>query len=477
MSRSRPFLVPLIVACALFMENLDATVIATALPAIADSFGENPVHLNLAISCYLLSLAVFVPVSGWVADRVGARTVFRLAILVFIVGSVLCGLSGSLAELVLARILQGAGGAMMVPVGRLVLLRSVSKSELIRAMAWLTIPALTGPVLGPPLGGFIVTYVDWQWIFWINVPIGLVGIVLVTIFIPEITSERPPRLDIPGFLLVALALSGLVFGFETVGRGIVPGWTTTALLAVGLACALLFLRHARRAEAPVVDLGLLDLPTFRASMAGGFLFRVGIGALPFLLPMLLQIGFGLSPLESGLLTFAGAVGAIFMKLLAGPILRRFGFRRVLIGNALLCGAFIAAYGLFRPDTPVPVILAALFVGGLFRSLQFTSLNALGYADVPERLMSRATSFASMAQQLSLAVGVGIGALALHVATELAGSAMPGPADFTPAFLLVGLIAMLSALPSRRLPAEAGAEIAGRTAIGAAAARRSAEPAE
>lgn len=463
---SRPVLVPLIIACALFMENLDATVISTALPAIAESFDENPLKLNLAISCYLLSLAVFVPVSGWVADRFGARTVFRVAILVFIAGSIFCGLSSSLAELVAARIMQGAGGAMMVPVGRLVLLRSVSKPDLISAMAWLTVPALIGPVVGPPVGGFITTYFSWHWIFWINVPIGIVGILLVTAFIPEIRSERPPRLDLSGFVMVALALSGLVFGFETLGRGIMPGWTTGALIAVGLVSTLLYLRHARRAPAPVVDLELLDLPTFRASMLAGFLFRVGIGSLPFLLPMMLQLGFGMSPLESGLVTFVSAVGAIFMKFLARPILRRFGFRRVLVGNALISGAFVAVYGLFRPETPVLLILAALFVGGFFRSLQFTAINTMGYADVPDTRMSQATSLSSTAQQLSVSFGVGLGALILHLTLVARGGAELSPGDFWPAFVIVGLISMASALVFLPLPADAGESVSGRQTGGA-----------
>jgi EmrB/QacA subfamily drug resistance transporter len=453
-------LIPLIVACALFMENLDSTAIATALPAIAAAFGESPVRLSLAITAYLFSLAVFIPISGWVADRFGARRVFRAAIVVFVLGSVLCGFTSSVWELVAARTLQGLGGAMMVPVGRLVLLRATAKADLVRAMAWLTVPALLGPVLGPPLGGFITTYVSWRWIFWINVPIGLLGIALVSRFIPDVREERTPPLDLPGFLLSAVGLLGLVAGFETIGRDLVPGGVTLLLLAAGSLGVGLYVWHARRAHHPVIDLALLRVPTFRASVAGGSLFRVGIGAIPFLLPLLFQAGFGLSAFESGLLTFAAAAGAMLMKATAVPILRTFGFRRVLIANALISSAFIAAYGLFQPTTPHLVILAVLLAGGFFRSLQFTSINTLGYADIERARLSRATSFASMMQQLSLTLGVGTGALLLNLSMAVRGGAHVAAGDFTLAFVAVALLAAASALVYLPLAADAGAEVSG-----------------
>jgi EmrB/QacA subfamily drug resistance transporter len=464
----RTALIPLIVACALFMENLDSTVLSTSLPAIAASFGESPLRLSFAITAYLFSLAVFIPVSGWVADRFGARRVFGAAIVVFTLGSILCGLSGSLAELVGARLLQGLGGAMMVPVGRLVLLRSVPKADLVTAMAYLTVPALIGPVVGPLLGGFVTTYFHWRWIFWINVPIAVLGLVLVARFIPDLREERPPPLGLAGFGLSAAGLVGLVFGFETIGRGVAPGWATAALLGVGAAGVLLYVRHALRVAYPLLDLGLLRVPTFRASVLGGFLFRVGIGAMPFLLPLMLQAGFGLSPFASGQLTCAAALGALSMKLTAKPILRRFGFKRVLIGNAVVSGLSLAAVALFTPSTPHLVILAVLLVGGFFRSLQFTSVNTMGYADIDQPRMSRATSFASMAQQLSLSVGVGTGALLLHVAMAARGSGELQVGDFGPAFLAVGAFAAASALVYLRLPADAGAEVSGHGAAAAAA---------
>jgi EmrB/QacA subfamily drug resistance transporter len=460
-------LIPLIVACALFMENLDSTAIATALPAIAAAFGESPVRLSLAITAYLFALAVFIPISGWVADRFGARRVFRAAIGVFVLGSILCGFTTSVWELVAARTLQGMGGAMMVPVGRLVLLRATAKADLVRAMAWLTVPALIGPVLGPPLGGFITTYVSWRWIFWINVPIGVLGILLVSRFIPDLRETRPPPLDLRGFLLSAVGLLGLVAGFETIGRDLVPAGITLLLLTAGGLGVGLYVRHARRAPYPAIDLALLRVPTFRASVVGGFAFRIGIGAMPFLLPLMFQAGFGLSAFNSGLLTFAAAAGAMLMKATAAPILRTFGFRRVLIANALISSAFIAANGLFQPTTPHLLILAVLLIGGFFRSLQFTGINTLGYADIERERLSRATSFASMMQQLSLTVGVGTGALLLNLSIAARGGQHVVAGDFTLAFFAVATLAAASALAYLPLAADAGAEVSGHPQLLAA----------
>jgi EmrB/QacA subfamily drug resistance transporter len=454
-------LVPLVVACALFMENLDSTVLATALPAIARSLGENPLHLNLAITSYLLSLAVFIPISGWIADRYGARRIFCAAILIFTLGSIACAFAESFWGFVLARVLQGMGGAMMVPVGRLVLLRSVAKADLVSAMAFVTIPALIGPIVGPPLGGFLTTYLSWRWIFWINVPIGVLGIALALLLIRDLREERPPPLDLRGFALTALGLSALMLGFETIGRGMLPAAGVAVLLAAGATAIALYVRHARRAPHPVLDLSLLAIGTFRAAVVGGFLFRIGVGAIPFLLPLMLQVGFGMNPLESGLLTFAAAIGAITMKMTAKPILRRFGFRAVLTVNALVSAAFIAATGLLEATTPTALILAVLLLGGFFRSLEFTSINALAYSDVPRERMSRATSFASMGQQLSLSIGVGTGALILHAVVTLRGGDGAAAGDFAPAFFAVAAASALAALIFRRLPADAAAEVAGR----------------
>jgi len=456
---SRQILVPMIVACALFMQNLDSTIVATALPAMAASLHEEPLRLNLAITSYLLSVAVFIPLSGWMADRYGARTVFCAAIAVFTLGSAGCGQAHNLPELIASRVLQGMGGAMMVPVGRLVLLRTVPKSQLVRALAFLSIPAMIGPVIGPPLGGFIVTYSTWRWIFYINLPIGALGILLGQLFIENVRGEIAP-LDLRGFVLAGLGLAGLTFGFEAVGRGALPVTVVGGLLIGGAVCAALYVLHARHASYPIIDLALMRIPTFAASILGGSIFRLGIGALPFLLPMMLQIGFGMNAFGSGLLTFASAAGAMTMRLTATPIIRLMGFRRVLIVNSIISSLFLFGYAFFRPSTPHTIIFLALLIGGFFRSLQFTCVNTLAYADVAPALMSRATSLASMAQQLSVSLGVGLSALFLHIMLVMRSGQALEAADFPWAFVAVGLLSGLSVLLFTPLEPHAGAEVSG-----------------
>src|ERR1700736_1037748 len=396
-SKSRPggmlplrILVPLIVACALFMENLDATVLSTALPAIAHDLHQGPIQLKLALTSYLLTLAVFIPASGWVADRFGTRIVFRLAILIFALGSALCGFAGSIRWLVAARALQGVGGAMMVPVGRLVILRTIPRSEFVGALAWLTIPALVGPVLGPPVGGFITTYFSWRWIFWINLPVAALGMILATLFVPNVKAERISRFDYIGFILSGVGLAALVSGSAAADANGAPINLVIGLFALGTASLVLYVFHARRTEAPILDLKLLRYPTFRAGIVGGSLFRIGVGAMPLLLPLLFQLGFGMTPLNSGLLTFVAAIGAIGMQTAVGAILRSFGFRNVLALNSITSGALIAAPALFTQVTPVWVMLAILFVAALFRVFRFTCINAISVAEVDQPQMSQAT---------------------------------------------------------------------------------------
>ncbi len=453
----------LIVACALFMQNLDGTVVATALPAMAHSFGADPLHMNVALTSYLLSLAVFIPVSGWFADRFGTRTVFRAAIGVFTFGSILCGQSTSLWGLVAARVVQGIGGAMMVPVGRLVLLRSVAKSELVAAMAWLTVPALVGPVVGPPIGGLLVTYADWRWIFDINVPIGVLGMVLVTRYVEDVREPQVARLDVLGLLLSGTALSGLMFGFETIGRGVMPPLASGGLIGLGILAGLAYLRHARRLTDPLLDLSLLRIPTFAVSAVAGSLFRVGIGAIPFLLP--LQLGFGETAAQSGMVTFASAAGAIVMKPATRWGLRWLGFRNVLLWNGALSALLVAACAAFRPGWPVAGLYGVLLAGGFLRSLQFTAYNTIAYADIPRPRMSAATSLYATIQQLSLTLGITVGAAALQASTVLHGRAAPGLADFSVGFLLVGAVALLAAPVSLRLRRDAGEELSGHHAGG------------
>jgi EmrB/QacA subfamily drug resistance transporter len=457
-------LLPLIIATALFMENTDSTVIATSLPVIAQDLGEDPIALKLALTSYLVSLAIFIPISGWMADRYGARTVFRTALVVFMAGSLACAGANSLEWFVIARFLQGVGGAMMVPVGRLVILRSVPRSELVQALATLTIPALVGPVVGPPLGGFITTYFDWRWIFFINIPIGILGVALSTAFIPNIKEADTPPLDFVGFLLSGIGLALLMLGLASGGRHLIPVSVSVGCTIVGAVCLVLYVWHARRTPYPVLKLGLLKVPTFRASVLGGTLFRIGIGAIPFLLPLMLQIGFGLNPLASGSLTFVAAVGALFMKTMAKRILERTGFRLLLTVNAIIGSLFLAANGLFTPSTPYWLIMLLLFVGGCFRSLQFTSLNAIAYADVSNRDMSYATGLSSVAQQLALSIGVALGAFALETAAAARGTTQVTAADFGPAFWTVAVVASLSAFVFFRLDPGAGAEMSGHRTV-------------
>jgi EmrB/QacA subfamily drug resistance transporter len=457
----RDRIVPLIIAVALFMENMDSTVIATSLPAIAADIGTNPLALKLAVTSYLLSLAIFIPASGWTADRFGARTVFRAAIAVFVLGSIGCALSHSLTDFVIARIVQGMGGAMMTPVGRMVLVRSISRRELVAAMAWVTTPALIGPVIGPPVGGFITTYATWHWIFLINVPIGLLGIVLATRFIEDVRAEHHERFDIAGMIYAGLGIAGIAFGLSVAGLNFLP-WPVVASLIVGGAIFIAaYIVHARHTAVPALDLTLFRLPTFRASVYGGFIFRIGIGALPFLLPLMLQVGFGKSPFESGMITFASAAGAMGMKMAAATLLKRFGFRAILMSNAILSSAFLATCYFFTETTPALVMFGVLLIGGFFRSLQFTSINTIAYAEVEQSRVARATALTSVGQQLSLSAGVALGALAVDLTAQFHGHTDLRAEDFQVAFLVVAAISAASVFIFLRLSAHAGAELSGR----------------
>jgi EmrB/QacA subfamily drug resistance transporter len=458
---------PLIVAVSLFMENMDSTVISTSLPAIARDIGTNPLALKLAITSYLLSLAIFIPASGWTADRFGARNVFRLAIGIFVLGSIGCALSHSLEDFVAARIFQGMGGAMMTPVGRLIVVRSIDKQRLLNAMSLLTIPALIGPICGPPLGGFITTYASWHWIFIINVPIGLLGIALATRYIPDVRAEYPYPFDLTGFILSGLAIGGLAFGLSIAGLEFLPNSVVAGFLGVGAVSGVAYVIYAQRAAAPILDLKLLRLATFRASIFGGFMFRLGVGAMPFLLPLLLQIGFGLSPFQSGLITFTSALGSMFMKAAATTVLKHFGYRNVLLYNSLVSAVFIGACASFINGMPFAAMIAILLVGGFFRSLEFTSVNTIAYAEITPPVMSRATSMVAAFQQLSLSTGVAVGALVVEITLRIKHASTMGVTDFPPAFLVISLISAAAALIFMQLPLDAGAELAGRRAAGAA----------
>jgi len=458
--RVNPHIVLLIVASAMFMEQLDGTVLATALPTMAQSFGADPLHMNVALTSYLLTLAMFIPASGRIADRFGSRSTFRAAIALFTIGSVACAQAPTLWALVLARMVQGAGGAMMSPVGRLVMLRVVSKAELVRSMAWLMIPATIGPIVGPPVGGFLVTYLSWHWIFYINVPIGILGVILVTIFIDEMKEPTRQKFDLRGLVLAGTALSSLMFGIEVASRGVGARWVVAAVLGLGVVASGLYVRHARRVERPMLDFRLLRVPTFRISWLCGSLSRIAVGAMPFLLPMMLQIGFGLSAVQSGTITFISSVGSLAMRTCAPWFLKRLGFKVVLTWIGFLATTLLALTAAFRPWWPVWLIYGVLLANGFFQSLQFMAYNTIAYADVSREDMSAATSFYTTFQQMALTLGIALSAAALAASMAVTGHELPKLPDFTAAFLFVAAVSYLAPLLATQLDPTAGDELSG-----------------
>lgn len=450
---------PIVLAVALFMEHMDSTVIATSLPAIATDIGTDPVSLKLALTSYLVSLAIFIPVSGWTADRFGARKVFRIAIAVFVVGSILCALSGSLGAFVVSRFIQGMGGAMMTPLARLVLVRATPRSDLVSAMAWLTVPALVGPMVGPPIGGFLTTFVSWHWIFLINVPIGIVGILISGRVLPKIDGAKTDPIDTRGFMLAAIAASGIVFGLSVISLPALPPAFGVAAVVFGAVAAIAYPFHARRVAHPLLDLRLFSNRAFSSSIYGAFFFRVGTGATPFLLPLMFQLLFGLTPFESGLLTFVTALGALAMKFLVAGTLRGAGFKNVTIAAAVVGGLLIGANAFFTAETSYALIIVVLFAGGLMRSLFFTSTNALIFAELSDKDAAQATAIASVGQQISIALGVALAGGLLEITTLVTGAGLDRTA-FVVAFGAAAVASVLSALFFIRLPADTGSSVSG-----------------
>ncbi|MBB3392607.1 EmrB/QacA subfamily drug resistance transporter [Rhizobium sp. BK275] len=451
--------IAMIVASAMLMENVDATVLATALPTMARDFGVDAPAMSIALTSYLLSLAIFIPASGRMADSFGSRTVFRSAIAVFVVGSILCAFAPTLPLLVLARLLQGIGGAMMMPVGRLVLMRSVDRKDMVSAMSWLLVPALIGPIVGPPLGGFIVTYLDWRWIFYINVPIGIIGMIFVSIYIDEVKGKAAGPFDTIGFILSGISLGSLLFGFELSSHE-GQGSLAIFLIATGLLFGIAYLRHARRHPAPIMDFSLMKVPSFGTSVIAGSLTRITQGAQPFLLPLLFQIGFGLSAAAAGQIVISTALGALFMKPLAKAFFRRVGFRKSLIINGILGTIGYGLCAAFRPDWPMPLIFIALVLSAFFMSFQFTAYNTIAYDEIGQDRMSSATSFYTTFQQLMLSLGICIGALALHGSMAFNGVETPELGDFSTAFIIVALISICATFWNLRFSPTAGEEISG-----------------
>lgn len=458
---TRGWVIPAIIGSAMLMQTMNATVIANALPTMAVALGEPPLRLNLAITMFLLASAVFLPISGWVADKFGAKRIFMVSMVLFALASAACGFAQDLTQLVIARIFQGVGGAMMAPVGRLVLLRTTPKEELVGAMSVMTMPALLGPVIGPIVGGAIVTFADWRWIFFLSIPVAVVGVLLVMRYVPNVKEQEVSPIDWKGTLLTGLGLAGLIFGFENLGRGLLPDVLVAAMFFGGLAALVVYWRHARGNPHAILDLSVFRLQTFRASVIGGAFMRIAMGATPFMLAMLLQVGFGLSAIQAGLMTFISAAGALVMKTTAPPILRRFGFRSVLVVNALIVAVSFVAYGLFTPTTPHWLILLILGIGGFFRSLHFTSLNGLAFADIGQDRMSRASTTSSMVQQLVQSVGIGLAAALMHFFMVARGEDQLTAAAISPAFVVTGLITLISLAFFIPLPRDAGDEMNGR----------------
>lgn len=452
-----PRRIPLIIAAALIMQQIDSTALATAIPSMAREFGASPVGMHSVITSYLLALGIFLPLSGWAADRFGARNVFCGAMLLFTIASLLCGTATSLPQLVAYRVLQGFGAALMLPVGRLILVRSVPRAELVSAMIWMSLPAVVGPAAGPLLGGFLTTTLSWHWIFWINLPVGLLAIVLTLKFIPDVAGPAPRAFDHRGFFLAGVCIGASMLALDLAPTS--PPEQTVVLAAVGIAFLVAYVRHARGAADPILDLRLFRHPTFRASVTGGSVFRAGFGAVPFLLPLLMQQVFGYSAFESGAITFVSAIGAFGMRTVARRILKAFGFRKVLVWNAFIAGAVTALCATFTLGLPLGAMLAVILVGGVFRALQITSVNTVAFADVTPEETSHATTMSQMAQRLSQGVGVAFAALMLHLFSL--GQATPDGPAFAMTFLVVGVISALSFVSFLRLPDDAGDAMAGR----------------
>ncbi|WP_417309289.1 MFS transporter [Devosia sp.] len=454
---------PLILAVALFMENMDATIIATSLAAIAEDIGTEPIALKLALTAYLVALAIFIPISSWMADRFGARSVFRWAIVVFITGSVFCAVSNSLLTFVGSRFLQGMGGAMMTPIARLVLVRVTPRNQLVDAMAWLSIPGLIGPIVGPPIGGFITTFASWHWIFLINVPIGLAGIVMVNRFLPNWERVATRRMDFIGFFLAGTTFAGWVFGISVLTLPALPASFGFAALIAGTVAAFVYYRHFKRTAFPLLDLSLFRFPLFRTTVIAGAFFRFGVGATPFLFPLMLQIAFGFTPFESGSVTFAGALGAFIAKFFAERILQAQGFKTSLIYSTVVTVIGIYAMGVYAPGTPIPVILAVLVIAGFYQSMFWTATNVFTFADIDDKDAGQANVISQVGVQLSLAIGVALGGGVLEASHLISGGVEPSLFDFHVAFWVVGTVALVSTAIFLRLPKLAGSAISGHGA--------------
>ncbi|WP_245809048.1 DHA2 family efflux MFS transporter permease subunit [Acinetobacter populi] len=449
-----------LVAATFFMENLDATIITTALPAIAQSFQVSAIDLNIGISAYLIAVAIFIPISGWMADRFGAQTIFIAAIAIFTFASILCGLSPNLECFILARILQGIGGAMMVPVGRLVVLRSAPKKDLVKVIAYITWPGLVAPVLGPPLGGFIVTHFAWEWIFYLNVPLGILGILASLKLVDNFKQDNIAAFDYLGFILLAGACASVMYGMETIGQNPAHFQSSLLLAFVGLVLFVIAIRYMQHKTAPLLSFNAMKQKTFSVSIWGGSIFRIAISTIPFLLPLMFQIAFGLSAFDAGLLVLAVFAGNLVMKPFTTQIMRRFGFKKVLLVNGIIGAITIASCALFSPDTPWSVMLLLMFINGLSRSMQFTCYNSISFADIQVSDKSHASTLFSMFFQISMGMGVALAALILRGLMYAQGHQQSTLQDFHWAFIIVALFSLFSLIDCIQLKKDAGDAVSG-----------------
>jgi EmrB/QacA subfamily drug resistance transporter len=463
---SRKQLLPWLVAVAFFMESLDTTILNTAVPTIAQALKVAPLSMKAVLASYTLSLAVFIPISGWMANRFGTRRVFTSAIGIFTVGSVLCGISRDIHLLVAFRILQGCGGAMMLPVGRLTMVRTFAKSELVRAMSFVAIPGLVGPMLGPIAGGLITGYFHWSVIFFVNLPIGLAGLYLVYRNLPDYREPHTPALDIVGLILFSSGIALLSYVLEVFGEHTLGGREILGLLAISAALLAGYGVHATRSAHPLLHLTLFRIRTFRAAVSGSFFTRLGIGGIPFLFPLLYQVGLGLTPVQSGLLMMPQAVAAMSLKLTMPRILARFGYRGVLIANTVMLGLLILLFATIGADTPWWLIVLQAFSFGFFTSLQYTSMNTLVYADVNETQTASASTIASTMQQMSISFGVASASLvtALFVPDRFSSDAAQMIHGIHKAFVVLGGLTIVSALVFRELRGDDGSAISQHKAI-------------
>ncbi|MDE3104752.1 MAG: MFS transporter [Acidobacteriota bacterium] len=458
-----PLYVTSLIASAFFMENLDGTIIGTALPQMAKSFHVGAVNLNIGMTAYLITLAVFIPISGWFADRFGAQSVFGTAIAVFTAASLLCGFSHTLTQFTLFRILQGIGGAMMVPVGRLIVLRATPKDQLTQAIAYITWPGLTALVVGPPVGGFITTYFSWHWIFFLNLPLGLVALVLTLRWIENTRAEEHHAFDWATFIPAGIASTGTVVALEKLGADARHWQLPAALLAVSLLSGVLAILVARRAPATsLIDVESMRLKSYSLSVYGASAFRIAVSVLPFLLPLMFQIAFGLNAFTSGLYLLALFAGDLSMKAFVIQALRRFGFRRILIVNGIFTAVSVALCATLTPATPAALIMLVLFLHGALRSMEFTCMTTLAYTEILPEKMSRANGFLSAVMQLSLGMGVAVGAVTLRIVAHVHGhsAATPMLQDFHAAILCVAVLSLAPVFDALGLDHDAGAATSG-----------------